>query len=106
MVKETRENRGLFFTKRRRLCDNGHGFNTYEVHSVLFLTLGSPRVAAAAAKAQKRAELYAASLKVWLAHNKLGETQVALSRQLNITKYAVQRMCARIQKDRKDKDAP
>lgn len=106
MVKETRENRGLFYTKRRRLCDNGHRFTTFEIHSAAFAKIGALKYKAKVASWNVKVARYARDLKAWVEHTRKKRTLLSIAGDLGVTLSAVGYMCKRISKDRKDSNAP
>ena len=104
-VKETRENRGLFYTKRRRACDNGHVFTTFEIHSGAFAKIGTAKYRAKVACWNSWVTQYARDLRAWTENRLRGRTLLSIAKDLGMTESAVAYMCKRIDRDRKDPNA-
>lgn len=99
-VTYTTEQPELFRTRRRRTCDNGHRFNTYEVHTQVVTAAGRSKVAVLAEEAARRVERYARDLRVWLAHTVRGLSYSATGVEFGLSKGTVQGICERMKKDR------
>ena len=99
-VTYTTEQPELFRTKRRRICDNGHRFNTYEVHTQVITAAGRVKVAQLATEAARRVEKYARDLRVWLAHSVRGLSYSGTGVEFGLSKGTVQGICERMKKQR------
>lgn len=106
MVKETRENRGLFCTRRRRLCDNGHTFNTYEIHAKAYSSVATSRRKQIADSITQQVARYKKHLSIWIGRRVEGKSLTQLAAKFGVSRRGVQHATAHIDKDRKELNAP
>jgi len=99
-VTYTTEQPELFRTKRRRICDNGHRFNTYEVHQSIVLAVGHVKLASRVKGFKKSVGLYARDLRLWQARVLHGRTHKLLAHLHNLSESGVRRIVAKMNKER------
>lgn len=88
-VIETREEDARTTLRRRRLCQNGHRFNTYEVNERVLNCVSADRRAKALGTTLRDFERYARDLRVWKACQLEGIKQMVVALQEGLAESAV-----------------
>lgn len=99
-VTYTTEQPEQFRTKRRRICDNGHRFTTYEVHESIVLAVGKVKLASRVRGYLKNAEQYARDLRIWQARVLRGEKYTILAGLFQLSEPGVRRVVSVMSKQR------
>lgn len=94
-VLETRSDKALFLTRRRRRCFNNHTFSTVEIHTTIFSSLGATRYRQLAAAVLARVQRYVRNLQI-LKAKKAGKSNREIGKAFGLRETAVRNALRRV----------